>query len=63
MTALIRAADYGGGPECDGFELRNLRQMPKLSEKLQRAKHASEEADYLRFSRQSEMFSKYDRAR
>lgn len=39
---------YGGGPEWDGFELRNLRTMPQLSEKLQRAKRAPEEAAYLR---------------
>lgn len=39
---------YGGGPEWDGFELRKLGAMPRLSPALLRAKHAPEEAGYLR---------------
>ncbi|HUA86984.1 MAG TPA: hypothetical protein VMB85_24175 [Bryobacteraceae bacterium] len=66
---------YGGGQEWDGFELRNLRKMPKLSRDLQRAKRAPEETGYLRLlqrdralrakilSPPSGRSSKYDRAR
>jgi hypothetical protein len=43
---------YGGGPEWDRFELRNLRTMPRLSDQLMRAKLAPEETRYLRLMRQ-----------
>ncbi len=39
---------FGGGHEWDGFELRKLGAMPRLSPTLIRAKHAPEEAGYLR---------------
>jgi hypothetical protein len=39
---------YGGGKEWDGFELRKLGEMPRLSAALARAKRAPEEAGYLR---------------
>jgi hypothetical protein len=39
---------YNGGPEWDGFELRQLGKMPPLSPELVRAKRAPEEARYLR---------------
>jgi hypothetical protein len=39
---------YNGAPEWDGFELRKLGAMPRLSPTLIRAKRAPEEVGYLR---------------
>ena len=67
---------YGGGPEWDGFELRNLCAMPRLSGELARAKRAAEETGYLRLMQRDRQLrekillnprsgrsSKYDRAK
>ena len=66
---------YGGGREWDDFKLGDLREMPKLSPEMRRAKRAPEEIQYLRLmqrdadlrrkllSPRSGRSSKYGRAR